>query len=158
MQNLVIGAVALLGLAVSGLSAPTYERDIFAGADRHELFQPMAVESVQLESYLLAKEASASDVLPKEDLDLEAMPKAIIFINEEERPAEEGPLSYYEAIHLADKLYPDVDHTVYVEGADGDDYEYVLARWKEEYGPQLPPYTGDTEVVQTILDQVPLKH
>jgi len=44
MNGLLVGAIALVGLAVIGYTTPNYTRDVFADADRHELFEPMQVE------------------------------------------------------------------------------------------------------------------
>jgi hypothetical protein len=67
----------------------------------------------------------------KADLDILDMPLGIVFINEDEMPAVEGPLPAYRAHQLAEQKYPDADPSVFIEGTA--DYDYALHSWVDIY-------------------------
>ncbi|MBP9710967.1 MAG: hypothetical protein KBD50_01765 [Candidatus Pacebacteria bacterium] len=76
-------------------------------------------------------QAGQVDRTHKTNLDLFDMPLGIVFINEDERPAVEGPLPAYRAHQLAEQKYPDADPTIFIEGTA--EYDYALRLWVDIY-------------------------
>jgi len=72
--------------------------------------------------------------------DLLKVPLAIVYLWEDEMPAEEGPLPAHRAHELARLTYPDANPEVFVKTVESEAYTLVLWQWIDERsGRKLPP-------------------
>jgi len=76
---------------------------------------------------------------PTSKRDLLPVPLAIVYLWEDEMPAEEGPIPAHRAHELARLIYPDANPEVFVKTVEPEAYTLVLWQWIDERsGRKLP--------------------
>ena len=77
-----------------------------------------------------------------------AMPMAIVYLWEDERPAEEGPMPSDKAYELALQIYDGAGPEVFVAGPDTERYFIALRQWMDEGRHDLSPEERETVVAR----------
>jgi hypothetical protein len=91
-------------------------------------------------SYETAVPRSANVIVQAGKGNLLKMPLAIVYLWEDELPAEEGPVPAHRAHELARLTYPDANPEVFVKTVEPEAYTLVLWQWIDERsGRKLPP-------------------